>query len=39
MNSFSIDKVNELIGVEESYQAPDALMKILWDKSKREKCL
>lgn len=37
MNSFSIDKVNKLIGVDESYQAPDALMKILWDKSKREK--
>lgn len=36
-NKFNADTVNQLIGVKEAYQAPDALMKILWDKSKREK--
>lgn len=29
--------INELIGIKESYQASDALMKILFDKGKREK--
>lgn len=31
------EKINELIGVKESYQASDALMRILFDKPKREK--
>lgn len=34
---FDIKTVNSLIGVRESYQAPDALMKILWNKVEREK--
>lgn len=36
-NKFDADTVNSLIGVKEAYQAPDALMKIIWDKEKREK--
>jgi len=34
---FGIKQVNELIGVNESYQAPDALMKIVMNKPEREK--
>lgn len=30
------DRINELLGIKESYQASDALMKILFDKEKRE---
>lgn len=33
----SVDKINKLIGVSESYQAPDKLMEIMLDKPKREK--
>lgn len=29
-------EINKLLGVKESYQAPDALMKILYDKDRRE---
>lgn len=36
-NKFDVKTVNKLIGVAESYQAPDALMKILFDKEQREK--
>ncbi|MFR3684205.1 MAG: N-6 DNA methylase [Enterococcus sp.] len=31
------EKINELIGIKESYQASDALMEVLFDKDKREK--
>ena len=31
-----INEINKLIGVKESYQAPDALMTILYDKERRE---
>jgi type I restriction-modification system DNA methylase subunit len=37
MTTFGTNTVNNLIGVKESYQAPDALMKIVWDRPKREK--
>ncbi|MFC0278117.1 N-6 DNA methylase [Enterococcus devriesei] len=30
------DKINELLGIKESYKASDALLEILFDKSKRE---
>ena len=32
-----IEQINELIGVKDSYQAPEALMRILYDKDRREK--
>lgn len=32
-----IKQINELIGIKESYQAPEALMRILFDKERREK--
>lgn len=31
------EKINEFLGIKESYQASDALLKILFDKEKREK--
>lgn len=31
------EKINNLLGIKESYQASDALMKILFDKKRREK--
>jgi type I restriction-modification system DNA methylase subunit len=36
MSKFDVETVNQLIGVKESYQAPDALMAILWNRPKRE---
>jgi type I restriction-modification system DNA methylase subunit len=36
MSELDVKTVNELIGVEESYQAPDQLMKILFKRGKRE---
>ncbi|WJX07514.1 N-6 DNA methylase [Bacillus cereus] len=31
------EQINELLGVRDSYQAPEALMRILYDKERREK--
>lgn len=32
----NVEQINELLGITESYKAPDALMKILFDREKRE---
>ena len=34
---FTVDKINELIGVKESYQAPTKLNNILYSPDKRNK--
>ncbi|BDR56896.1 N-6 DNA methylase [Xylocopilactobacillus apis] len=34
---FDLETVNKLLGVDESYKAPDKLLKIMFDKKKREK--
>ncbi|POQ10317.1 methylase, partial [Listeria monocytogenes] len=34
--TLTTETINKLIGIKESYQASDALMKILFDREKRE---
>ncbi|HCB4343538.1 TPA: SAM-dependent DNA methyltransferase, partial [Listeria monocytogenes] len=34
--TLTTETINSLIGIKESYQASDALMKILFDREKRE---
>ncbi|HAK1465546.1 TPA: SAM-dependent DNA methyltransferase, partial [Listeria monocytogenes] len=34
--TLTTETINNLIGIKESYQASDALMKILFDREKRE---
>jgi type I restriction-modification system DNA methylase subunit len=36
MKNNTVDAINKLLGVTESYQASDALLKIMFDKNKRE---
>lgn len=36
---FDLETVDKLLGVDESYKAPDALFKITFDKTKREKLI
>ena len=35
MEEFTVDKINQLIGVKESYQAPTKLNNILYNPDKR----
>lgn len=35
--SLNFETINDLLGIEDSYQAPDKLMKILFDRENREK--
>ncbi|HIZ53875.1 MAG TPA: N-6 DNA methylase [Candidatus Enterococcus avicola] len=37
MENLTTDVINNILGIKESYQASDTLMKILFDKEKREK--
>lgn len=36
---FDLETVDKLLGVDESYRAPDVLFKITFDKTKREKLI
>ena len=36
---FDLETVNKLLGIDESYRAPDVLFKITLDKTKREKLI
>lgn len=35
-NKFTTEKINEILGVDDSWKAPDRLMEILFDRDKRE---
>lgn len=37
MKEFTVDKINQLIGVKESYQAPTKLNNILFNSDKRNR--
>lgn len=34
--TFTTEQFNQILGIDDSYKAPDALMKVMLDKEKRE---